>query len=368
MQLERDVLALNGELDIKKKPGAETPGKSAKTGDIVPPILAEPPYHASDKNTLQATTAMSNHNDTGFTKIANSLRDHPAYRTAKPKHRYIFLELLLRAAWEPTTYPYYGIGYPQKRGQVFFTIRGLAKELTWEGTAEDKITRHDIDGCITFFSRCKMLGQELGHPFSAITILYSSFCDEEKIYGRTGARTELGQSSDSLKDILDTKDKKKRGRERKAAGAATPPPDSSKLCFGEEGLVKLTQVQYEKLLAEVGEEGTQWMIQKLGAKIPNIDKAYKSHFHTMCKTGWVRDEWIKHSQNGIQTAKAKRYTVLDLFREYKFPESFDEWVVEFGMVKGRAHGSGGSTEYSFLIDDIETARQWLDKRKYIIRR
>ena len=71
-----------------------------------------------------------------------------------------------------------------------------------------------------------------------------------------------------------------------------------KSSYGEGGLVKLTQVEYQKLLSKFGEKDLDKRINKLATYIGGHDKKYKSHYMTILN--WALNDDDKN--NGRKSA------------------------------------------------------------------
>lgn len=70
------------------------------------------------------------------------------------------------------------------------------------------------------------------------------------------------------------------------------PPKPEKISFREN--VLLTQEEHDKLLAEVGAEQFDWMLDELNCKKASNGYVYDCDAATMWKNGWVRKAWNDH--------------------------------------------------------------------------
>jgi len=68
-----------------------------------------------------------------------------------------------------------------------------------------------------------------------------------------------------------------------------PPPDDPVSSYGEDGLVKLTPTQHEKLRADFGDARLTELIESLNNYIGSTGKTYKSHYHTL-KSWYSKDK------------------------------------------------------------------------------
>lgn len=75
----------------------------------------------------------------------------------------------------------------------------------------------------------------------------------------------------------------------------TKAPEPEKIPFREN--VFLTQEERDKLLAEVGAEQFEWMLDRLSAYKASSGQKYDCDAATMWKNHWVRDAWEKHIKN-----------------------------------------------------------------------
>lgn len=226
---DKDIFSLSTEttekntLPLKKgkagfAPRPSDPGDvDAKMDNYAPSILA---YSAPESSKIEQLTGEAEMKNS-FIKYYHSLHNHPAWRSASPKYRVIFLEWLVRVAWKKTTYSYYGKIYPIEPGQVYFSARNLADFLSKDMVDESgKISRHDVRGAIRFFTRCNFcaqpLAQPLAQPMTVLNIVFSTFCDNSKETSRPASRPasrpHLAQPSPTKLDILDILDKKKKKR------------------------------------------------------------------------------------------------------------------------------------------------------------
>jgi hypothetical protein len=106
-------------------------------------------------------------------------------------------------------------------------------------------------------------------------------------------REKSGQSTQSK--VKESKGKKSKGKKSKDLMPSPP-----KITYAEN--VKMTEVQYQKLLEELDEPGTKWVIDKLSAYKTGNGKKYESDYHVM--RNWVIGEYRKrYPERGVAHAR-----------------------------------------------------------------
>ncbi len=190
------------------------------------------PEIISNGNFIGAEMAMS-YQPAGFVKIPRSLFMHSGWIAAKPKHQFIFLQFLFRAAWAPTCFYWYGDRIDLLVGQLYFSRRKLSEELSTGNSSDDKISESDIRGAVRYFEKCNFLTQGLTqgltHTPTVITILFSEFCDEKNKRPNPGSNPG---SNPSLTHPSPTKEEDKEYKEEKKikSPAAPASADAERLC------------------------------------------------------------------------------------------------------------------------------------------
>ena len=102
-----------------------------------------------------------------------------------------------------------------------------------------------------------------------------------------------------------------------AASKPQPEAKKPKLTFGEYGNVLLTQDEYNKLVAEYGEEFTKQKIQDLDLYIGSKGRHYKSHYMTILT-------WIKKDFENGKPTKMQQQTLFSQGQRYVAkPGEFD---------------------------------------------
>ncbi|BES63677.1 hypothetical protein SANA_01160 [Gottschalkiaceae bacterium SANA] len=105
-------------------------------------------------------------------------------------------------------------------------------------------------------------------------------------------RKKSGQSTQSK--VKESKVKK--SKEEKSKDLMPSPP---KITYAEN--VKMTEQQHQKLIDELGEVGTKWVIDKLSAYKTGNGKKYESDYHVM--RNWVIGEYLKrYPERGVAHA------------------------------------------------------------------
>jgi len=214
---------------VNKKPDLGGSGFDANDGCVVPSIIAYPELNASG-DLVCAETAMS-YSPNGFLKIQRSLFIHAAWKQALSKHKCIFMEFLVRAAWAPTSFYWYSNKFDLVAGQVYFSQRKLAIELSQGCNLKEEITYADVRGAIRYFEKCKFvsvvstrsflekgrhltqdLTQDLTQGLTILTILYSEFSGAENSRSNAGSNAT---SNEDLTQISRTKEEDKEHKEKK---------------------------------------------------------------------------------------------------------------------------------------------------------
>lgn len=211
----------------KVEPDLGGSGSVAMNGCVVTPTIADSDLLANG-NLFCGESAMS-YSAGGFVKIPRSLFTHPAWKTAKPKHRYIFLEFLFRATWAPTFFYWKGTRIDLAVGQLYFSRNGLAEELTAESQSDDKITEADIRGALRYFLKIKFidtvvvstLTSTLTNGPTIIRVLYKTFSDEDIFYTNQHTNQQPNQQLTSTSPI------KEEDKEHKEKKYKVPPAPAS---------------------------------------------------------------------------------------------------------------------------------------------
>lgn len=216
-------------------------GNPTTREESVPPSLAYSAINDNSHGLLGAEMAMT-YQPTGFVKIPRSLFTHPAWEKATHKYRYIFYEFLIRAAWAPTCFYWNGNRVDLQIGQLYFSRKSLSKELNGGGEKEGGISENDIRGCIKYFSKSKFLTSALTRGLTngptIITILYSSFCEEEKSLPNPSSHqrsnqhlTSASPTKEEKKEDKEEEKKKEKKKRSERRSAPVDDADASRLCL-----------------------------------------------------------------------------------------------------------------------------------------
>lgn len=243
----------------KSEPDLVGSGSSAMSGTSTTPIIAYPELNASG-NLVCAEMAV-NYSGGGFVKLPRSLFVHPAWNQALSKHKCIFLEFLYRAAWGPVSFYWNGAKFNLSAGQLYFSQRKLATELTQLANDREEITYADVRGAIRYFQKCRFISlgltqgfeekgrdltqdltQGLTQGLTIITILYSEFSIDDNFRSNAGSNAT---SNEDLTQASRTKEEKKEKKEEKKTRSTRKPAsvdnaDALRLCSNFAALLEKT--------------------------------------------------------------------------------------------------------------------------------
>lgn len=172
---------INLKVTVSEKEAPESRNSRACAGIgtcNVPPILAQPQLTASHNHFLACEEAVNYEDIKRFRVHPDSLWQHPVFLRADPFWKLVMLWWHQRATHKDTVYIFDRHEYPLKRGQVFYSRRRLAKELS--------ISEDYIRGAKYYFEKenfiSPLIPQEIPHPVTVINVIFSTYCDEELIY------------------------------------------------------------------------------------------------------------------------------------------------------------------------------------------
>ncbi len=226
--LSTSIISSDSVAPVKRKPRLAGQGfkvaedDSTTREEFAPPSLAYSAINDNSLGLLGAESAM-NYQSSGFVKIPRSLDAHPAFKQANAKYRYIFQELLKRAAWAPTCFYWNGTKIDIQVGQLYFSRKSLSEELNGVGEKNGWITENDIRGAIRYFLKVNFLTSGLTGGLTngpmIVTILYSEFSEEEKSLTNQQSNQQSNQrlTSASPTKEEDKEDKEERKKEKKKA-------------------------------------------------------------------------------------------------------------------------------------------------------
>lgn len=188
--------AKNDSFEEKKKPSAETEGSGTNTLDPV----REPKEGNQNKPTLAESPNLykqfgDSMSEKKYVQILQELLRSEILLKTPFDQRWVLITILERACFNDCVQDDHGISIKLKRGQLMTTFRQLAD---WSGT-----TRKVVERSIKRFLKYRILGQEVGHTKSILTVLWG--LKEED--GGTGFGTGKGQERDLKEDKIDLIDR-----------------------------------------------------------------------------------------------------------------------------------------------------------------
>lgn len=286
---------------VNKKPGVSAPGLNAKDGEVNIPTLADLPFSRNAKELLLGEAAMPYNTDDlnfSFAAVPHQLIS----RFIGNKHRDI-LALIV-----------FAFSKCQRRPHLAETEDGKMISLdpyefifgrySWAEELEIHPSRIR-----------RIIGQLIGQQF--VTKVASKSTSKYTVYRWSTKRfcKNSGQQSDQHFGQQTGTESATNKRVRVKKDIIKKDAPEEKLSFGEDGNVKLTSKEHASLIAKNSSEDLAWMIDKLGAYIPNSKRPYASHASVLRKGGWVHDELLKHKLAGSPKAVARTASSQDSEKE-----------------------------------------------------
>lgn len=133
---------------------------------------------------------------------------------------------------------------------------------------------------VKFQHRLVTINPELWHLPKFIEFQYGQLSPNNRAHASAIQRLSKYEISD-IKELASPLQGDKDKAKEKAKEKDKDILEGSRKPFGEEGLVLLTQVEHEKLIAKLGERKTAEYIARLENYIGSKGRKYKSHYHTI---------------------------------------------------------------------------------------
>lgn len=209
----------------------------------------------------------------GFLKLSRSLLEHPVIEGLPDAQYRLFIKILTRMTYSDCEVDDHGKLVKLRAGQYMFTLRELASESTLSKSSLGRFIQRLVDE--------KILGQEVGHTKTIVTLLHSDSCELLKLESGTSFGTTVGQDWDKVEDphILHKNDKSDNKLKNK---------QKEKIKIRE--WVSLTTDERDKLFYEHGDNLANEMLDILDAYNTARQEHYKSDYGTLKKGGWVHKE------------------------------------------------------------------------------
>lgn len=204
----------------------------------------------------------------GWIKINRGITEMQGYFGDKFNRPMCWIDLLLLAEWKPKTLTIRGIKVVLERGQIAISVRELSNRWSLSTTTVQKILKE--------FVADERITVERSNVVNIITVLN---------YERYQSNAEPQQ-----KDLFSQQ--VPNGQPPKSKPPSKPKPTKHR--YAPE--VLLTEDEYGKLVAEHGEDGAKWMIQKLDNYKAARGTSYKSDYRAILN--WVVKEWQKQQGYG----------------------------------------------------------------------
>ncbi len=174
----------------------------------------------------------------GFKVLPHSFLNSHIWKSARLKYRAFIVELLSRCCWKKTDFVSNGHVIELLPGQFACSLRNMVKLFNpqdLKGPANaDKYTKNDICGAIHYFSTLRVLGQELRHGITILTIIDPDIYDSNFNFNQTDNQTAFRQHSDShLKQPVNqgTKEEKRRDIAQNSQGCPSIKVPSCQIYF-----------------------------------------------------------------------------------------------------------------------------------------
>lgn len=207
----------------------------------------------------------------GWIKIDRGITEMQGYFGDKFNRPMCWIDLLLLAEWKPKTLTIRGIKVVLERGQIAISVRELSNRWSLSTPTVQKILKE--------FVADERITVERSNVVNIITVLN---------YERYQSNAEPQQQDLFSQQVPN-------GQPPKSKPPSKPKPTKHK--YAPE--VLLTEEEYGKLVAEHGEDGAKWMIQKLDDYKASRGTTYKSDYRAILN--WVVGEYQKQKQYGKYT-------------------------------------------------------------------
>lgn len=207
----------------------------------------------------------------GWIKIDRGITEMQGYFGDKFNRPMCWIDLLLLAEWKPKTLTIRGIKVVLERGQIAISVRELSNRWSLSTPTVQKILKE--------FVADERITVERSNVVNIITVLN---------YERYQSNAEPQQQDLFSQQVPN-------GQPPKSKPPSKPKPTKHK--YAPE--VLLTEEEYGKLVAEHGEDGAKWMIQKLDDYKASRGTTYKSDYRAILN--WVVGEYQKQKQYGKST-------------------------------------------------------------------
>ena len=207
----------------------------------------------------------------GWIKIDRGITEMQGYFGDKFNRPMCWIDLLLLAEWKPKTLTIRGIKVVLERGQIAISVRELSNRWSLSTPTVQKILKE--------FVADERITVERSNVVNIITVLN---------YERYQSNAEPQQQDLFSQQVPN-------GQPPKSKPPSKPKPTKHK--YAPE--VLLTEEEYGKLVAEHGEDGAKWMIQKLDDYKASRGTTYKSDYRAILN--WVVGEYLKQKQYGKST-------------------------------------------------------------------
>ena len=356
---------------VKEEPSLGGLGSQAVV-EFATPTIAYPEI-IPNGNLIGAEAAMS-YSPGGFVKIPRSLFVHPAWNSAKPKHRYIFLEFLFRATWAPTFFHWNGKRIDLSIGQLYFSRKNLADEINKTCHADERITEADIRGAIHYFEKCVFLTRHLASGITnaptVLTIVFSGFCSDVK---NTSNQASNQASNQHLASVSPTKEEDKEHKEEYPSLTVSPettvlpsaatkdtPKISKKRKRGPpaERIVRAvdvatTEMQHQDLIKTHGEEGLNEVYKAYAIWKNGVGFKGGEDFKTL--KGWTLGIKPVAGQSSKEPVEQSKPTITQRLKgRYNYSK-------EFGMYEFTSKTTGKSVG-KVPADDPDALEEWFKEK------
>lgn len=202
----------------------------------------------------------------GWIKIDRGITEMQGYFGDKFNRPMCWIDLLLLAEWKSKTLIIRGIKVVLERGQIAISVRELSNRWSLSTPTVQKILKE--------FVADERITVERSNVVNIITVLN---------YERYQSNAEPQQQDLFSQQVPN-------GQPPKSKPPSKPKPTKHK--YAPE--VLLTEDEYGKLVAEHGEDGAKWMIQKLDDYKASRGTTYKSDYRAILN--WVVGEYQKQKQ------------------------------------------------------------------------
>jgi len=227
-----------------------------------------------------------------------SIQDSSVWNNAKPEALKVAIYMMLNARFQDGE-------WVSNQGDVITLTKGQLVIGRKQAASDCHLSEQTFRTCLKFLKKTKFLTITSTNKFSVITICkygsYQSGNHQPNQLPNQQTNQHLTSTQPALNQHLTTNNNVENVENVNNGENNTKQPKNK---YGEFGNVKLTNTQYEALLAKNGEDTLKAGIQILDDYLEQSDKRYNSHYAVLKETSWV---WQRLQESTGQKPKPSNY-------------------------------------------------------------